>query len=291
MQVRKPAVAGQFYSDNRDKCLRELKECLSARTIDVALPDEIVAAIVPHAGWLFSGDVAGLAFSAIRQVHEQVDTFIIFGAAHRYLGRNAVLFQEGRWSTPLGEIEIDADLAREIAAIDCVTPDAEPHSGEHSIEVQTPFIQYLFPKAKIVPIIVPSAEFDLRLGARIGDIIEESGGKKIVAVASTDLTHYGPRYGFYPQGTGPEAIKWAKDVNDMDFIRLALSMEPHRLLEVAVQRENACGPGAAAAVVAVASRLGKTQGVLLAHTHSNEVMEERFGQSSEESVGYAAIIY
>ena len=91
--------------------------------------------------------------------------------------------------------------------------------------------------------------------------------------------------------TGPKALQWAKEVNDMEFIRLALSMEPHRLLEAAVQKENACGPGAAAAAIAVAQRLGKTEGVLLAHTHSNEVMERRFGQSSAESVGYASIIF
>ena len=77
-----------------------------------------------------------------------------------------------------------------------------------------PFIQHMFGEAKIVPIIVPSAEFDLRLGTEIGDIILDAGDKSIVCIASTDLTHYGPRYGFSPQGTGPEAIKWAKEVND-----------------------------------------------------------------------------
>ncbi len=291
MEVRKPAVAGQFYNDNRDLCLGELKECLSARTLDVDLPDNIVAGIVPHAGWAFSGDLAGLVFSAIKRAHEKVDTFIIFGAAHRYLGRNAVIFDRGRWQTPLGEVEIDEELAARVLEIDCVCSGTEPHHGEHSIEVQVPFIQYLFAGAQIVPVIVPAAEFDLRLGTEVGDIIAESKEKKIVCIASTDLTHYGPRYGFSPQGTGAEAIQWAKEVNDMEFIRLALSMEPHRLLEAAVQKENACGAGAAAAVIAVAQRLGKTEGVLLAHTHSNEVMEKRFGQSSDESVGYASIIF
>ncbi len=291
MEVRKPAVAGQFYNDNRDLCLGELQECLSARTLDVDLPNEIAGGIVPHAGWVFSGDLAGLVFSAIKRVHEKVDTFIIFGAAHRYLGRNAVIFDRGRWKTPLGEVQIDEELAARILEIDCVCSDTEPHRGEHSIEVQVPFIQYLFPGARIIPVLVPAAEFDLRLGTEIGDIIAESKKKKIICIASTDLTHYGPRYGFSPQGTGAEAIQWAKEVNDMDFIRLALSMEPHRLLEAAVQKENACGPGAAAAVIAVAQRLGKTEGVLLAHTHSNEVMERRFGQSSAESVGYASIIF
>ena len=68
-------------------------------------------------------------------------------------------------------------------------------------------------------------------------------------------------------------------------------MEPHDLLETAVEKNSACGPGAAATAIAVAKALGKTEGILLAHTHSNEVMERRFGQTSEESVGYAAIVY
>ena len=104
MQTRKPAVAGQFYAGNQAQCLAELKECLAAGAIESPLPDTIVAGIVPHAGWVFSGDLAGLVFSAIKRVHEKVDTFIIFGAAHRYLGRNAVIFDQGRWQTPLGEV-------------------------------------------------------------------------------------------------------------------------------------------------------------------------------------------
>jgi len=291
MQVRKPAVAGQFYSETRDRCLRELQECLAARTIDIPLPDEIVAAIVPHAGWLFSGDVAGLAFSAIQKAHEKVDTFVIFGAAHSYLGRGAVVFDQGRWSTPLGEVDIDEEIAGEIVELDGVIADAEPHRGEHSIEVQVPFIQHLFAGARIVPIIVPVAALDVPLGTKIAEIVLGAEGKKVVSVASTDLTHYGPRYGFAPQGTGRAGVEWAKNVNDLDFIKLALAMDARRLLEASVQRENACGPGASAAVISVAARLGKTEGLLLAHTHSNEVMEARFNQFSEESVGYAAIIY
>ena len=291
MDVRKPAVAGQFYDDNPDLCLGELQECLLARSIDVNLPDEIVAGIVPHAGWVFSGDLAGMVFSAVKRVHEHVDTFVIFGAAHQYLDRHAVVYDKGKWQTPLGLIDIDEELASLVVEIDCADANPRAHRGEHSIEVQVPFIQHLFPKAKIVPVIVPSAEFDLKLGTEIGDIILGAKDKKIVCIASTDLTHYGPRYGFCPEGAGDDGIKWAKEVNDMKFIRPALALEPQKLLETAVESDCACGPGAAAAAIAAAKRLGKKEGVLLGHTHSNEVMESRFGQSSEESVGYAAIVF
>jgi len=294
MQTRKPAVAGQFYSDDKRTCLREVRMCIEERDLPTKLPPTIVAGIVPHAGWTFSGDVAAMVFNAIRTVHEQVDTFIIFGAVHYPCGKYAAVYGTGAWQTPLGDVAIDEAVA---AAIVESCPNAKENEGahqfEHSIEVQVPFVQHLFPQAKIVPIMVSPAEFAAALGHEVGEVIisKLNGGKKIVCIGSTDLTHYGPRYGFDPMGTGEAAIKWAKDVNDKEFIDYALAMNAEKILLTALQNQNACGAGAAAATVTVAKQLGKTQGYLLAHTHSNEVMERRFGQSSEESVGYAGIVF
>ena len=290
MNIRKPAVAGQFYGNNRTECLAEIDECLTGRAIGTELPDPIVAAVVPHAGWVFSGELAGRAFQAIQQVNGEVDTFVIFGAAHRYFGRGAVLYDSGFWETPLGKIEIDADLAAKIAKKGAVI-DPGTHSAEHSIEVQVPFIQHLFPNAKIVPIIVPVAGFDLDFGTHVGQLVHETQDKKIVCIASTDLTHYGPRYGFCPQGTGPSALKWAKEVNDMEFIDMALAMEAEKIVEEAQEKGNACGPGAVATVIAAAKAMGRICGVLLGHTTSHDILLEKFNQPSEESVGYAAIVY
>jgi AmmeMemoRadiSam system protein B len=291
MGSRKPAAANRFYPESVSGCLEEVKECLSAVPTGKKLPDRIVGGIVPHAGWLFSGDLAGMVFSAIKTINGKVDTFIIFGAAHRYLGRKAVVYDKGSWQTPLGQIDIDEELAEIIAKESNVVSDPDAHRTEHSIEVQVPFIQHLFPEAKIVPIIVPSAEFDLELGSDIAKIISETKDKEIVCIASTDLTHYGPGYGFTPAGIGPAGIDWAKETNDKEFIDLALKMKPHELLETAVENGSACGPGATAALVATAGELGRTEGVLLGHTHSNEVMKRKLGRSSEDSVGYAAIVY
>jgi AmmeMemoRadiSam system protein B len=130
----------------------------------------------------------------------------------------------------------------------------------------------------------------MTLGTTIGDIISGSD-KKIVCIGSTDLTHYGPRYGFTPMGAGVEGLKWASDVNDRKFIDLALEMAADGMLVEAAENGNACGAGAAAAAVATAKRLGKTQGVLLAYTNSNEVMQREMGASSTDSVGYAAIAF
>lgn len=290
MNIRKPAVAGQFYGGTKAQCLAEIEECLPLRDLNIELPDPIVAAIVPHAGWVFSGELAATAFKAIQQANQQVDTFVIFGAAHRYFGGGAVVYHSGAWETPLGQIEIDAELASQIVEKGGIA-DPRAHHGEHSIEVQVPFIQHLFPNARIVPIIVPAADFDPNFGTHVGQLLHGQSDKKVVCVASTDLTHYGPRYGFCPQGTGEAALKWAREVNDMEFIDLALKMEPVQLLKVALEKGNACGPAAVATLVAVAKAMGRICGILLGHTTSYDIMLQKFNQSSEESVGYASIVF
>jgi AmmeMemoRadiSam system protein B len=290
VSIRKPAVAGQFYGGTQAECLAEIGECLPVRDLNIELPDPITAAIVPHAGWVFSGELAATAFKVIQQVNKDVDSFIIFGAAHRYYDGGAVVDDSDAWETPLGQVEIDTELVAQIVAKGAIA-DAGAHRGEHSIEVQVPFIQHLFPTAKIVPIIVPVADFDSDFGSRVGQLIQEQTDKKIVCIASTDLTHYGPSYGFCPEGTGEAALKWACEVNDMEFIDLALRMETDELLKAALDKGNACGPAAAATMVAAAKAMGRICGVLLGHTTSNDIMKTKFNETSEESVGYAAIVF
>jgi AmmeMemoRadiSam system protein B len=292
MEPRRPVVAGQFYPAQRKACLTEIQQCLAENALPQDLPPTIVAGIVPHAGWVFSGSLAAMVFLAVKQVHQTVDTFVIFGAIHTYSNSSAAVYSEGCWQTPLGEIAIDADFASEITgSSELVESNLKVHCLEHSIEVQVPFIQHLFADAKIVPILVPPTSSAVQLGSDIADVISSAEGKKIVCIGSTDLTHYGPRYGFAPLGTGPDAIRWAKEVNDQQFIDLAVQLAPEKIPLNASEKHNACGAGAAAATVAAAKRLGKKQGRLLAHTHSNEVMERKFNQSSAESVGYAAIVF
>jgi len=292
MAARRAVVAGQFYPASDKQCRAEIADCLAERPVTIKLPEKIVAGIVPHAGWTFSGDLAAMVFSAIEKANKTVDTFVIFGAVHSFLGSAAAVYDKGSWQTPMGEIKIDEELAALISKKSrSAKSNQDAHRYEHSIEVQVPFIQYLFKDAKIVPILTPPADFAVSVGSDVAECIKSAADKKIVCIGSTDLTHYGPRYGFNPQGSGAAGIKWAKEVNDRAFIDLALELKAEQILTKSMENQNACGPGAAAAAIATARALGKTKGVLLAHTHSNEVMERKFGQSSEESVGYAAIVY
>ncbi|MBN1974715.1 MAG: AmmeMemoRadiSam system protein B [Sedimentisphaerales bacterium] len=291
MQTRKAIVADQFYPGQHDSCIEQINEFLDISSFDESLPETVTAGIVPHAGWVFSGALAAMLFSCIRQQHEKIHTFILFGAAHSYFGNLPAIYDSGFWETPLGQITVNEELAESIINAGSAVKNQQAHNNEHSIEVQIPFIQYLFPGSKILPILVPPRENAIALGESIGTIISQNSDIKIVCIASTDLTHYGPRYGFIPMGIGQKALEWAHKVNDMKFIELALNMEPLELLSNAAENGNACGPGAAAAAVAVAKKLSVPKGILLGHTNSNEVLIKNRGQASSDSVGYAAIIF
>lgn len=290
METREPVVAGQFYPVKREACVAQIEACLAAGRLPENLPDPIVAGIVPHAGWTFSGDLAALVFAAIRRRGQAVDTFVIFGTAHGYFGPRPAVDDSTSWRTPLGTVAINSELRAALLAEELLVSDSAAHRGEHSIEVQVPFIQHLFPDARILPIIVPPDPGAVAFGQRAAEVIREQGDT-VVYIGSTDLTHYGPRYAFTPMGSGAEAVRWAHEVNDREFIDAALRLDAQRLLSSALEKQNACGPGAAAAALAAARKRGATEGLLLAQTDSNEVMRAKMGTASRDSVGYAAIVF
>jgi hypothetical protein len=291
MIVRQPIVAGQFYGGSRDKCIGQLEECLSKSIDNNDLPEVVRGIVVPHAGWVFSGATAGLAFQAVKKINVQVDTFVLLGAGHRYSGNFPAVYNEGKWASPLGEIEVDSDLGGSILQ-NCskVGTDLSAHNGEHSIEVQVPFVQYLFEGSKILPVIVPPTEDSISFGSELGEFLQDCS-KSIVLAASTDLTHYGPGYGFCPQGKGPGGIEWAKEVNDAEFIDFLVNLESKKALDHSIANYSACGGGAAAVVAEAVRKLGVYRGKLLEHTHSSEILQNLYGQSSTESVGYASIVF
>ncbi|MCK4887914.1 MAG: AmmeMemoRadiSam system protein B [Planctomycetes bacterium] len=290
MQTRNPVVAGQFYPQKYGVCIGEIEECLHQKTLPTELPKPIVAGIVPHAGWVFSGSLAAMVFSAIKKQNEKVDCFIIFGAAHSYYKDMPAVYDKGAWNSPIGQVAVDEQLAEEVLKTKNALSDPNAHKYEHSIEVQTPFIQHMFPFAKILPILTPAETSAIDLGESIGNIIAASD-KKIICIGSTDLTHYGPRYGFEPVGEGTDAFKWSSQVNDKEFINCALRLDGKELLATAEKNLNACGAGAAAATVEAVKKQNRNQGQLLAQTTSNEIMQKKMNTTSEDSVGYASIVF
>ncbi len=287
MTIRRAFRAGSFYPADDYSCRQQIEECLGNYQ-PPADPVHVVAGIVPHAGWVFSGPTAAKVFKSIQE-KSSPDTFLIFGAVHVWgMGHQASMFVGGVWETPCGKVEIDAELAQAILACapDSVNDDASAHSREHSIEVQVPFIQYLFPEARIVPIMVNPDKRAVEVGQKIGKMLAEQE-KQVVVIGSTDLTHYGPSFGFMPYGVGSDSLTPMKE-NDRAIIELAVGLDAEHVIIEAEQHRNACGAGAIAATVAAAKELGSTQGHLLEHTTSQDVMPDR---PASDFVGYAGIIF
>ena len=287
MMKRKAYRAGSFYPADEHSCRQELQRCFGDYQTP-AKPKMLCGGIVPHAGWMFSGATAAKVFKSLAD-HSKPESFVIFGAVHVWgIGHKASLFHKGIWETPCGPIAIDEELAQVILdeMPDKIQADQTSHSNEHSIEVQVPFIQYLFPKAQIVPIMVNPSEQAVQLGRKIGELLQKQA-KQVCVLGSTDLTHYGPRFGFTPYGVGDESVAPMKE-NDRKLIELAITMQAAEVIREAEAHRNACGAGAIAATVAAAQTLGAERGYLLEHITSQDIMPDR---PASDFVGYAGIVF
>ena len=290
MQIRDPIAAGSFYEASERACRASLGKCIPEKVDLAELPERIVGGIVPHAGWVFSGEVAGQVFRSIAQQGEP-EVFVLFGAMHRGMAQVGGMFAEGVWRTPLGDVEVDERLAERIlGGTNLIERNAGVHADEHSLEVIVPFIQYLFRGAKIVPIAVPPVGIAPEIGQAVGRVLAAEQGS-VVCIGSTDLTHYGPRYGFAPKGAGQQGITWAREVNDRSIVELICGLESGKIVPEAQLRRNACGAGAVAASVASAAQMGASRGLVLSHICSAQVSERLWGEQSSESVGYAGIVF
>ena len=296
MMIREPLVAGRFYPADPKTCLAELVALLDAVQLDNAARSStptqtrFCGGLVPHAGWIYSGPVAATVFKLLAMWCSPT-VVVLFGGVHRYRGKHSAMFGQGRWQTPLGPVQIDARLAERIRGhTNLIVEDSYAHEEEHSIEVQLPFIKHLFPSANIVPIMVPNAKSASEVGQAVARTLQANRYNALI-VGTTDLTHYGPHYGFVSKGVGTEANAWAKNVNDQRFVELACRMRCEELVAEASMHKNACSSGAAAATIAATLALGATRGVLLAHTSSSEVTAGRMMEQATDSVGYAGIVF
>lgn len=295
MMIREAAFAGRFYDDRPDACLSSIKACLDRGNAMTAPDstddlDQIVGGVVPHAGWIFSGPVAAKVMQEMaRRPHPQA--VVIFGAIHVLHGHIASIFPRGAWETPLGLAAIDDRLAdRLLGQTGLLESSPHSHDSEHSIEVEVPFLQNLMPSALVVPIMVPVNDKSVALGRAVGRACRNYG-VKAAFLCSTDLTHYGPSFSFTPQGGGPKAMQWSKDVSDRRMIDLMLEMRAEDAVEESVTHRNACGGGAIAATLAACQAYGATSARLLAHTASHEVSRDLFNESARDTVGYSGIVF
>ncbi len=290
---RDPVVAGRFYPNDPQACREELLVCLSAAGNEEDLPARVLGGVVPHAGWMFSGPVAARVLKEVA-AKGKPEALVMFGAVHRWMGHEVAVYPTGAWHTPLGDVEVDESLAHEIlrhaAEVgmgERVIASKSAHEAEHSLEVQMPFVRHLLPNCKVVPLAVPAEAFAPDVGRLVAEVVLGLS-TRAVAVGTTDLTHYGPSYGFEPEGRGAPGLKWAREVNDQRMIDLLVAMDDNAILEEARSHSNACGAGAIAATVAFSSHCGATKAVVLEHSTSQDVVR---GQGGEDAVGYTGLVF
>ncbi|MCP4726658.1 MAG: AmmeMemoRadiSam system protein B [bacterium] len=283
MSVRQK-YAAQFYSGDIDQYINEF--ITGEEVYEFNRP---VAGVVPHAGWFFSGKTAAKVFDVFSMKYSDAKTVILLGTVHNVgIVNKHAIYGSGAWETPLGDISIDEELAamldKDLGKLSEINNGS--HDWEHSIEVQLPFVKHMFPDIRIVPIAVIPTHDSKDVGIKIAETIKKNDYPAFV-IGTTDLTHYGPNYGFSPAGKGDEALKWMHN-NDRSILDLALTMEADKIINEAKENRNACGSGALAATVGYAIEMGAKKGILLDYITSHEVYTEG---DFKMGVGYAGIVF
>ena len=266
--VRLPAVAGRFYPSNPAELSAQINEYVTSKQATPAR--NVKACLVPHAGLMFSGHVAGTVFSSIR-IPKRV---VILGVRHRPPGSPAAIVSSGAWRTPLGDAEIDYELAEKIkAACPLLTEDTVAHSKEHSLEMQISFLQILVPGFCFVPIALGTAHFEtlVTVGEAIGGVL--AAKKDVLLVTSSDLNHY--------EDDATTRVKDRKAIEQL------LSMDARGLYDVCRKEEiSMCGLGPAVAMLTALQVLKASNAELIRYATS----ADRSGDPSAV-VGYAGMVF
>jgi MEMO1 family protein len=271
--IRQPAVAGTFYPREPRELLARVQQFLDEGRAENSTNSiaDAVACLVPHAGYVYSGAVAGAVYARIK-IPKRV---VILGPRHRPGGANFAINSEGAWETPLGRATIDSDLARTLmSACPLLVGNDVAHRREHSLEVQLPFLQALSKDFQFVPIAIGTLNFDelTELGHALAKVISNST-EPVLIVASSDLNHY-----------ESEEITHVKDHKAIDQM---LALNPRGLHET-VRRKGItmCGCGPAVTALTAALDLGATRAELVRYATSADVLGDR-----DEVVGYAGILF
>ncbi|MEM2983493.1 MAG: AmmeMemoRadiSam system protein B [Candidatus Bathyarchaeia archaeon] len=272
-KVREPAVSGLFYPDD-PKTLRKLIQ----RFLDEAqAPEkmgEVIGLVSPHAGYIYSGSVAAYGYKAL--VGKNYDSAVIIGPSHRAYFHGISVFRSGFYRTPLGIVEIDSDLSQRIIGLGegLVSEDSSPHIQEHSLEVQIPFLQVIFDNLKIVPIVMGVQERGTwRRTASILANISTEAKKKILLIASTDLSHY---YS-YEKAKKLDSLV-LKNIEDFDVDSMERDFETERF--------EACGGGPMISVMLASKMLGAEKGIVLRYATSGDTSGDR-----TSVVGYVSAVF
>ena len=278
--LRLPTVAGQFYEADAEELRAQIKSCFLHKIGPQELPEvnlhskprSIVGLICPHAGYMYSGPVAASAYYELAK-DGKPDTVVLMGPNHTGYGSALSMMREGVWETPLGSVEVDTALADQIRQeASLIDVDGVAHRYEHSIEVQLPFLQFLYGDSfKIVPICFLMQDYDSAFEE--GSALEEAlDATNTVVIASSDMTHYEP------------AKKAAE--KDNAALKSVIDLDAKRFYEtVEAQNITACGYAPITALITYANGVcAKAQ--LLNYHNSGDITGDH-----SSVVGYAAVSF
>ncbi len=268
--MRAPAVSGQFYPRSKNDLLGEISRCFAGVPL-LDKPNNIhpylIGAVVPHAGYMYSGNTAAYVYSAL----PKADTFVLIGPNHTGYGSPVSVSSEN-WTTPLGEVSSDREFIKALPKR-IIDLDESAHKYEHSIEVQLPFLQHRFREFSIVPICMgmQDEETALDVGMELAEAARKVN-RKVVIIASSDFTHYMPD-------------KVARE-NDGYYINSILALDVPAFYRRLYERNaSVCGYGAIAAMLTATKELGAKKATLLKYSTSGDTTGDLAAV-----VGYAGII-
>ncbi len=264
--IRQPAVAGQFYTDDPIELRFQLERIVTAEPGR----EKVLAVISPHAGYMYSGAVAGRLYGAV----EVPPAVVVLGPNHHGVGAKAAIYPDGEWLTPLGHVSINSRLSALIKKhATLVEEDTLAHQFEHSLEVQLPFLQFVRTDVTIVPVCLGFGDYASckALGSGIARAIREYG-EEVLIVASSDMTHY-------------ESAAEARE-KDEHAINRIVELDPEGLLRVCHYKGiTMCGVVPATVMLEAAKGLGATRAKLLHYATSGDVTGD-----NRRVVAYAAFM-
>jgi MEMO1 family protein len=267
--LRLPAVAGRFYPSNPSELTSLVNKYVVADRSSPPIP--VRACLVPHAGYVYSGHVAGAVFGRIALPRK----IIILGVRHYPRGEPAAILSSGAWRTPLGDARIDEEMAEALKkTCPLLREDGAAHSGEHSLEVQLPFLQTLAPDFTFVPVALGTVRFEslVDVGEAIGRVVDGSK-EEVLLLTTSDLNHY-----------EDDAVTRVKD---RKAIHQLLTLNPRGLYDTCRDEKiSMCGLGPAAAMLTALNALGVKKPELVKYATSADVSGDR-----SEVVGYAGMIF
>jgi MEMO1 family protein len=287
MPIRSRSLPRGWYPDEPESLRRLVSSWAGAESFE-PFRGQARAAVAPHAGWTFSGRLAALSVCSLAAAKAASPTVAVFGG-HLPPGARPLAAPESGFETPLGVLPADLELLSALGShiasrngLDSRAGLAKDDSPDNTVEVLLPLVAALLPGARVLWLRVPNDPTALEIGQAL-HAAAISIGRELFCLGSTDLTHYGPNYGFSPKGRGAAAEYWVRSTNDRRFIDALLGLDGLEAIRLGEEERSACSSGAAAAALAFAQASGSSRAELFGYATSLDVRRD------ESFVGYASI--